>query len=65
MRWISLIECLNNDKKLEGYIDGKRYLDRKKKVWGYLEGNIAKDKEGYPLLILRENGMITWNEGEE
>ena len=65
MRWISLIECLNNDKKLEGYIDGKRYLDRKKKVWGYLEGNIAKDKEGYPLLILREDGMITWNEGEE
>jgi len=60
-----MIECLNNKKKVEGYIDGKRYLNRKKKLWGYLDGNTAKDKEGYLLLILRDDGIITWNEGEE
>lgn len=60
-----MIKCLYRDKKLRGFIDGKSYLNEKKKLWGYLDGNIAKDKEGYPLLILQEDGIITWNEGEE
>lgn len=60
-----MIECLNKERKIEGYIDGKQYLNRKKKLWGYLDGNVAKSDTGYPLLILREDGVITWNEGEE
>ncbi|TFF94178.1 MAG: hypothetical protein EU544_04835 [Promethearchaeota archaeon] len=48
--------------QIEGYVDGKKYLTRKKKLWGYLEGKVAKDKNGYPLLILREDGVITLNE---
>jgi len=48
--------------KTEGYVDGKTYLDDRKKKWGYLDGNIAKSDDGYPLLILNENGKITLNE---
>ncbi|MFX1535205.1 MAG: hypothetical protein ACFFDI_13355 [Promethearchaeota archaeon] len=59
-----MIEVFNKLGKLEGYIDGKRYLNRRKKLIGFLEGNVAKDKTGYPLLILTENNEITWNEGE-
>lgn len=60
-----MIECLNAKKKVAGYIDGQKYLDAKKKLWGYLDGKIAKAKDGYPLLILRDDGVITYNEGEE
>ncbi|MFX0062814.1 MAG: hypothetical protein ACFFC7_11595 [Candidatus Hermodarchaeota archaeon] len=59
-----MIEVFNKMGKLEGYIDGKQYLDRKKRLIGFLEENVAKDKTGYPLLILKDNGEITWNEGE-
>jgi hypothetical protein len=48
--------------KIEGYVDGKKYLTRKKKLWGYLEDNMSKDKSGYPLLVLTEEGKITLNE---
>ena len=51
--------------KIEGYVDGRRYLTRKKKLWGYLEGNVAKHKEGYPLLVLHPDGKITFNEDHD
>ncbi|TFF63817.1 MAG: hypothetical protein EU521_00220 [Promethearchaeota archaeon] len=62
-----MIELYKKGKKKDeilGYIDGKKYLrsGRKKKLWGYLEGNVAKHKGGYPLLILRDDGVITLNE---
>jgi hypothetical protein len=47
--------------KIVGYIDGSRYLTRKKKLCGYLEDNIAKHKKGYPLLVLFPDGKITNN----
>ena len=51
--------------KIEGFVDEKRYLTRKKKLCGYLEENIAKDKNGYPLLVLYPDGKITNNEDFE
>jgi len=60
-----MIEVLNRKDKLEGYIDGKKYLNKKKKLLGFIENNEFKDKTGYTLLILTENGEITWNEGEK
>ncbi|MFW9865889.1 MAG: hypothetical protein ACFFEN_07310 [Candidatus Thorarchaeota archaeon] len=59
-----MIEVLNKKKKLVGYVDGKRYLDKKKNLISYLENNEFKDNSGYTLLILREDGDITWNVGE-
>ena len=60
-----MIEVFNKKEKLEGFIEGKKYLNKKKKLIGYLENNEFKDKTGYTLLILKENGAITWNEGEQ
>ena len=60
-----MIEVLNKKDKLEGYIDGKKYLNKKSKLLGYIENNEFKDKSGYTLLILTENRDITWNEGEK
>ncbi len=60
-----MIECRNKANDVIGYVDGKQYLDDKKDLWGYLDGNIAKAKDGYPLLILTENGRITLDDGEE
>ncbi|MFX1504314.1 MAG: hypothetical protein ACFFDH_25365 [Promethearchaeota archaeon] len=59
-----MIEVLNNKEKLIGFIDGKKFLNKKKKLAGFLENNEFKDKTGYTLLILKDNGEITWNEGE-
>lgn len=60
-----MIEVLNKKEKTIGFIDGKKYLNKKKKLIGYLENNEFKDNTGYTLLILKENGAITWNEGEQ
>lgn len=59
-----MIEIQDKKHKVFGYIDGNRYLNKKKRLSGFLEANTAKDKNGYPLLILMENGDITYNEGE-
>ena len=60
-----MIEVFNRKEKLEGFIEGKKYLNKKKKLIGFLENNNFKDKSGYTLLILKDNGDITWNEGEK
>jgi len=60
-----MIEVYNKKEKLEGFIDGNKYLNKKKKLIGYFENGEFKDKTGYTLLILKENGDITWNEGEQ
>lgn len=60
-----MIEVYTKGKKKDeiiGLVDGKKYLSRKKKLWGYLDGNAAKDKNGYPLLYLKDDGTITLNE---
>jgi len=60
-----MIEVFNKKEKLEGFIEGNKYLNKKKKLIGYLENNEFKDETGYTLLILKENGAITWNKGEQ
>ena len=60
-----MIEVYSKGKKKDeiiGLVDGKNYLTRKKKLWGYLDGNAARAKGGYPLLYLKEDGKITLNE---
>lgn len=61
-----MIEIYEKGKKKDislGYVDGKKYrYGKKKKLWGYLEDNVARDESGYPLLILKEDGTITLNE---
>ncbi|MFX1569136.1 MAG: hypothetical protein ACFFCV_12300, partial [Promethearchaeota archaeon] len=60
-----MIEAYEKGKKKDkviGLIDGKKYLSKKKKLWGYLDGNAAKDKSGYPLLYIKDDGKITLNE---
>ncbi|MFX1573002.1 MAG: hypothetical protein ACFFB0_09655 [Promethearchaeota archaeon] len=59
-----MIEAYNNKDKLISFVDGTKYLNKKKKMVGYLKKNKYKDKSGTTLLILKENGDITWSEGE-
>jgi hypothetical protein len=59
-----MIEVFNKKEKLIGFVDGKKYLNKKSKLIGYLEFNELKDETGYTLLILKEDGEITWKEGE-
>ncbi len=50
--------------KLGGYIDGKSYLTKKKKIKASLEGkNYIRFNQ--VVLILRDNGIITLSDGEE
>ena len=60
-----MIEVLNKKEKLEGFIEGMEYLNKKKKLLGFLENDEFKDKSGYTLLILKPNGAITWNGGQQ
>jgi hypothetical protein len=59
-----MIEVYNDKDKLEGFIDGKQYLNKKKKKIGFIEKNEFKDKSGYTLLYLLDNGDIDGNEGD-
>lgn len=50
--------------KIDGYINGKEYLNKKKKIKAYLEGN--NFYQGVDLLlILREDGVIMYSDGDE
>ena len=60
-----MIEVLNKKEKLEGFIDGKKYMNKKKKMKGFLENNEFKDDSSYTLLVLKDNGAITWSEGQQ
>jgi len=50
--------------KIDGYINGKEYLNKKKKLEAYLEGNNFFQGADL-LLILREDGIITYSDGDE
>jgi len=60
-----MIEVYNDKEKLIGFIEGTEYLNKKKKMIGYLKKNKYKDKSGTTLLILKDNGDITWSEDEK
>jgi hypothetical protein len=60
-----MIEVYTKGKKKDeiiGLVDGKKYLSKKKKLYGYLDGNAARDKNGYPLLYIKDDGKITLND---
>jgi len=60
-----MIEVYTKGKKKDeiiGLVAGKKYLSRKNKLWGYLDGNAARDKNGYPLLYIKDDGKITLND---
>ncbi|MFX1353295.1 MAG: hypothetical protein ACFFGP_04975 [Promethearchaeota archaeon] len=50
--------------KIVGYIDGTNYLDKKKRIQAYLEGSNFISREEI-LLVLREDGVITYSDGNE
>jgi len=58
-----MIEVYNYKDKLEGFIDGKQYFNKKKKKIGFIKKNKIKDESGYTLLYLLDNGDIDGNEG--
>ena len=53
-----MLEVYNKKHKMIGYIDGKKYLDKKKRKIGFLEGNIVKNKNGFNLMKLDEHNNI-------
>jgi len=53
-----MLEVYNHKHKNIGYVDGKNYLNKKKKKIGSLEENIVKNKDGIPLLKLNEHDNI-------
>lgn len=60
-----MIEVYTKGKKKDdiiGLVDGKKYLSKKRKLYGYLDGNAARDKKGYPLLYIKDDGKITLND---
>ncbi len=58
-----MIEVYNYKDKLEGFIDGKQYLNKNKKKIGFIKKNKFKDQSGYTLLYLLDNGDIDGSEG--
>ena len=51
--------------KFSGYVDDKKYLNKKQKLQTFLEGNKFMDKKGYSLLIIRDDDVITESDGTE
>ncbi|TFF85238.1 MAG: hypothetical protein EU551_04450 [Promethearchaeota archaeon] len=62
-----MIEVLDPKEKVIGYIEGKDYLDKKKRRIGWFDedNSIVRDKNNYPLLIIDEKGIISYNDGEQ
>jgi hypothetical protein len=62
-----LIEILDPKEKVIGYVEGKNYLNEKKRKIGWFDEDdrIVRDKNDYPLLIIDEEGIISYNDGEE
>ncbi len=60
---IEMIEVFNKKHKRIGYVDGKKYLNKKKKLLGFLEENVVKKMNGFPLFKLDEHNSIRSNDG--
>jgi len=62
---VEMLEVYNNKHKIIGYIDGKKYFNKKKKKMGFLEGNLVKTKNGFPLLKLdKHNDILNMNDSQ-
>ncbi len=53
-----MLEAVDETGKVIGYVDGKKYLNAKKKAAGTLAGNVFKDSHGDTLLKIDANGEI-------
>ncbi len=53
-----MLEACDEKGTVIGFVDGKKYLDAKKKKAGSLEGNVFKDKHGDKTLKIEANGEI-------
>ena len=59
---VKMLEVYNNKHKKIGYIDGKIYFDKKQRKMGSLEGNMVKNKNGFPLMKLdKHNDILNYN----
>ncbi len=57
-----MLVVYNHKHKIVGYIDGKNYLNKKKKKIGFLEGNMVKIKSGFTLMKLdKHNDILNYN----
>lgn len=59
-----MIEVYNEKDKLDGYIEGKQYFNKKQKKIGFIKKNKLKDKSGFTLLYFLDNGDIDGNDGK-
>jgi hypothetical protein len=62
---MKMIEVYTKGKKkvnIFGLIESKKFGNWKKKLMGYLDGIVAKDKNCHPLLYLKDEGKIISNE---
>lgn len=59
-----MIEVLGKNDQIIGYINGIQYLNAKKNLEGFLDGNIVKHKNGEILLKIDDRGDIfyDWDE---
>jgi len=53
-----IIEVLNKNKKIIGYIEGKNFFNKKQKLIGYLDGYLVKNQNGRILLKLDKHDDI-------
>ena len=60
-----MIEVFNKKHKRTGYIDGKKYLNKKKKLLGFLDSDIVKKMDGFPLFMLDKHNAIRANDGSQ
>ncbi len=59
-----MLDAVDETGKLIGHVDGKKYLNEKKKTAGTLNGNVFKDKHGDAVLKIETNGDICMCEFE-
>ena len=60
-----MIEVFDKKHKRMGYIDGKKYLNKKKKLLGFLEENVVKRMNGSPIFMLDKHKSIKSNGGSK
>ncbi|MFX1364541.1 MAG: hypothetical protein ACFFCE_11955 [Promethearchaeota archaeon] len=53
-----MIEVFNKHNKKIGFIENKKFFDKKHKLIGYLDGDILKNKSGNPILRLDNHDDI-------
>ncbi|MFX0081133.1 MAG: hypothetical protein ACFE94_05210 [Candidatus Hodarchaeota archaeon] len=55
---IIIIEVLNRKKKIIGYVEKKKFFNRKQTLIGFLDGYLVKNENGHILLKLDDHDDI-------